>query len=68
MHYLRTEVNGGIYYGLPWQGYALRLRGNAGYISGWNGDDVRINDMIAAAASFRRGLRRRRPRAATAAA
>ncbi len=46
VNYLRTEIEGGIYYGLPWQGWRLSARGTAGYIAGWNGDDVRINDRF----------------------
>lgn len=45
VNYLRTELEGGIYYGLPW-GFRASLRGNAGYIAGWGGDDVRINDRF----------------------
>ncbi|MGD9813962.1 MAG: outer membrane protein assembly factor BamA [Hyphomonadaceae bacterium] len=53
VNYLRTELEGGIYYGLPW-GFRASLRGNAGYIAGWGGDDVRINDrFFKGGASFR---------------
>lgn len=53
VNYLRTEIEAGIYYGLPW-GFRASLRGNAGYIAGWGGDDVRINDrFFKGGASFR---------------
>jgi outer membrane protein insertion porin family len=56
VHYLRTELNGGIYYGLPWQGWRVSLRGSAGYIYGWGGDDVRINDRFFKGGSSFRGF------------
>ncbi len=56
VHYLRTELSGGWYYGLPWQGWRFSLRGNAGYIFGWNGDDVRINDRFFKGGSSFRGF------------
>jgi outer membrane protein insertion porin family len=53
VNYLRTELEGGWYYGL-WEGWRLNLRGSAGYIFGWGGDDVRINDrFFKGGASFR---------------
>ena len=53
--YLRTEVQGGVYYGL---GHGLRLtfRGDAGYIFGWGGNDVRINDRFFKGGSSFRGF------------
>jgi outer membrane protein insertion porin family len=56
VHYLRTELDGGIYYGLPWQGWRLSGRMNAGYIFGWAGDDVRINDRFFKGGSSFRGF------------
>jgi outer membrane protein insertion porin family len=56
VNYLRTELEGGIYYGLPWQGWRLSLRGSAGYIFGWGGDDVRINDRFFKGGSSFRGF------------
>ena len=54
VNYLRTELEGGVYYGLPWQGWRLTGRMSAGYIMGWGGDDVRINDrFFKGGASFR---------------
>jgi outer membrane protein insertion porin family len=45
VNYLRTELQGGIYYGLG-NGFRLSFRGDMGYIFGWGGDDVRINDRF----------------------
>ncbi len=56
VNYLRTELEGGIYYGLPWAGWRLTLRGTAGYIMGWGGDDVRINDRFFKGGSSFRGF------------
>jgi outer membrane protein insertion porin family len=54
VNYFRTELQGGLYYGLPWQGWRFSARGDAGYIFGWAGDDVRINDrFFKGGASFR---------------
>jgi len=55
VNYLRTEVEGGLYYGL-WAGWRLSLRGTAGYIMGWSGDDVRINDRFFKGGSSFRGF------------
>jgi outer membrane protein insertion porin family len=56
VNYLRTEVEGGVYYGLPWQGWRLSGRVSAGYIFGWGGDDVRINDRFFKGGSSFRGF------------
>ncbi len=56
VNYLRTELEGGLYYGLPWQGWRLSLRGSAGYIFGWGGDDIRINDRFFKGGSSFRGF------------
>ena len=45
VNYLRSEVEGALYYGL-WPGWRLSLRTSAGYIFGWGGDDIRINDRF----------------------
>ncbi|MEZ5956042.1 MAG: outer membrane protein assembly factor BamA [Hyphomonadaceae bacterium] len=55
VNYLRTEVEGGIYYGLPF-GFRAMFRGNAGLITGWNGDTVRINDRFFKGGSSFRGF------------
>ncbi|GAM99393.1 outer membrane protein assembly factor YaeT precursor [alpha proteobacterium U9-1i] len=53
VNYLRTEMDLGFYYGL-WEGWRLNMRANGGYIFGWGGDDVRINDrFFKGGASFR---------------
>lgn len=56
VNYLRTELQGGLYYGLPWAGWRVTLRGQAGYIMGWGGDDVRINDRFFKGGSSFRGF------------
>lgn len=55
VNYLRTEIEGGLYYGLPW-GFRASFRGNAGYIMGWGGDDIRINDRFFKGGSTFRGF------------
>lgn len=55
VNYIRTEIEGGIYYGLPF-GFRAMFRGNAGLISGWNGDSVRINDRFFKGGSTFRGF------------
>ncbi|MFO1018447.1 MAG: outer membrane protein assembly factor BamA [Hyphomonadaceae bacterium] len=55
VNYLRSEIEGGIYYGLPF-GFRASFRGNAGYIAGWGGDDVRINDRFFKGGSSFRGF------------
>lgn len=55
VNYLRTEVEGGLYYGL-WGGFRASFRGSAGYIMGWGGDDVRINDRFFKGGSSFRGF------------
>jgi outer membrane protein insertion porin family len=55
VNYLRTEIEGGIYYGLPY-GFRAMFRGNAGLITGWNGDSVRINDRFFKGGSSFRGF------------
>ncbi len=55
VNYLRTELEGGLYYGLPF-GFRATLRGSAGYIAGWGGEDVRINDRFFKGGSSFRGF------------
>ena len=45
VNYLRTEVGGGWYHGFN-KDFVLSVSGNAGYIDGWAGDSVRINDRF----------------------
>lgn len=45
VNYLRTEVGGGWYHGFN-KSFVLQVTGNAGYIDGWGGDSVRINDRF----------------------
>lgn len=45
VNYVRTEVEGTAYYGFRPQ-WVLQVGGQAGYIQGWGGDQVRINDRF----------------------
>ncbi len=45
VRYLRTEVNGGWYHGFA-PAWVLQILGQAGYVGGWGGDTVRINDRF----------------------
>ena len=45
VNYLKTEVDGGWYYGIT-PNWIVSLQGSAGYVSGWAGDAVRINDRF----------------------
>jgi outer membrane protein insertion porin family len=45
VNYLRTEVGGGWYHGFN-KDFVLSVSGTAGYIDGWGGDSVRINDRF----------------------
>jgi outer membrane protein insertion porin family len=55
VNYIRTEIEGGLYYGLPY-GFRATVRGTAGLISGWGGDSVRINDRFFKGGSSFRGF------------
>ncbi len=55
VNFLRTEVEGGVYYGLPF-GFRATGRMEAGYIMGWGGDDVRVNDRFFKGGSSFRGF------------
>lgn len=45
VHYLRTEADGAWYHGFN-KDFILSATGTAGYINGWQGDPVRINDRF----------------------
>ncbi len=55
VNYFRTDVNAGIYRGLPLNTIAS-LKLQAGYIMGWGGDNVRINDRFFKGGSSFRGF------------
>jgi outer membrane protein insertion porin family len=55
VNYIRTEIEGGLYYGL-WGGFRATFRGSAGFIDGWSGDDIRINDRFFKGGSSFRGF------------
>ncbi len=43
--YVKTEVDTSAYYGIT-PSWVVTVSGSAGYVSGWNGDAVRINDRF----------------------
>jgi len=45
VNYLKTEAEGGIYYGLT-PSWIVSFDASIGYVSGWGGDSVRINDRF----------------------
>lgn len=45
VNYIKTEVEGGWYHGFN-KDFRLALLGSAGYVGGWGGDTVRINDRF----------------------
>ena len=45
VNYLKTEVEGGWYYGFS-PSFIFSATGSLGYVDGWNGDTVRINDRF----------------------
>jgi outer membrane protein insertion porin family len=44
-NYVRTEIDAAWYYGFS-PNWIMSLQGSSGYISGWNGDAIRINDRF----------------------
>lgn len=55
VNYIRSTFDGGIYRGLPGPFRASFLL-SAGFIMGWNGDDVRLNDRFFRGATSFRGF------------
>jgi outer membrane protein insertion porin family len=45
VHYVRTEADAGWYHGFT-KDYILSFTASAGYIDGWNGDNIRIGDRF----------------------
>ncbi len=45
VRYLKSEFNGATYYGFTPE-WVVSLTGKAGYIYGWGGDNIRINDRF----------------------
>lgn len=45
VNYLKTEIDGTYYYGIT-PNWVVSVSGAAGYVSGWAGDAVRINDRF----------------------
>ncbi|MBI1683144.1 outer membrane protein assembly factor BamA [Caulobacter hibisci] len=55
VNYLKTEADGGWYWGFN-KDFVLSATGSAGYIEGWGGDSVRINDRFYKGGSTFRGF------------
>ncbi|MCV0413610.1 MAG: outer membrane protein assembly factor BamA [Brevundimonas sp.] len=45
VNYIRTEADASYYYGIT-PNWIVSLQGSTGYVSGWNGDPIRINDRF----------------------
>ena len=45
VNYLKTEADAAWYYGFSPK-WVVSLQGSTGYVSGWNGDPIRINDRF----------------------
>ena len=45
VNYVKTEVDATLYYGIT-PSWIVTVAGSAGYVSGWSGDAVRINDRF----------------------
>jgi len=45
VNYVKSEVEGAWFWGIT-PSWVVSLQGSAGYVSGWNGDAVRINDRF----------------------
>lgn len=45
VNYIKSEVEGAWFWGIT-PSWVVSLQGSAGYVSGWNGDAVRINDRF----------------------
>ncbi|MES1201742.1 MAG: outer membrane protein assembly factor BamA, partial [Pseudomonadota bacterium] len=56
VNYLRTELESGVYYGL-FPGVRASFHASVGYIFGWGGDDIRINDRFFKGGSTFRGFK-----------
>ncbi len=46
VHYVKTEVAGYYFHPLFMEGMTLKLKATGGYIHGWSGDKVKINDRF----------------------
>ncbi len=46
VHYVKAEVAGYYFMPLFMDGMVLKLKGTAGHIIGWNGDDVKVTDRF----------------------
>ena len=56
VHYIKTEAAGYYFMPLFMDGLTLKLKATGGYIQGWNGDKVKINDRFFKGGSSFRGF------------
>lgn len=45
VNYVKTEIDGAWYYGIT-PSWIVSVQGSTGYVSGWGGDPIRINDRF----------------------
>ncbi len=45
VNYIRTEIEGAAFYGIRPE-WVVSFQGSMGYVGGWNGDSIRINDRF----------------------
>ena len=45
VHYVKTDVRGAYFYGFT-KDFIFQLRGDVGYVDGWNGNTIRITDRF----------------------
>ena len=45
VNYIKTEIDGAYYYGIRPE-WVVSVQGSVGYIAGWSGDSIRINDRF----------------------
>lgn len=45
VNYVKTEVDATVYYGIT-PSWIVSVAGSSGYVTGWNGDAIRINDRF----------------------
>ncbi|MFA4940166.1 outer membrane protein assembly factor BamA [Brevundimonas sp.] len=56
VNYVKTEVDAKWYYGFT-PAWVVSVQGSSGYISGWNGDPIRINDRFFKGGNSFRGFK-----------
>lgn len=45
VNYIKTEIDGAYYYGIT-PNWVVSVQGSVGYVAGWAGDSIRINDRF----------------------